>query len=321
VKTKKGHGYRVHEASLADYVVLARRIVTPIYPAHANLIASLLELHPSDATSENKLEILEAGTGHGSLTLYLARAIHAANSKPPALPFPKAGDPKKTITPKGEEARVILPDDSALTEWKATRTGVVHTVDISARHSDHARLIVRNFRRGMYYGSVDFHVGDLPVFFEQHARQNPRNGPFLSHVLLDMPSAEDKIQIVAPHMKPDAKLLIFNPSVTQIAECVRIIEEQNLPFEMDRVIELPIGVAGGREWDVRLAKIRKPAANTAELKQNEGWLGWLRSLFSPPQQPVRLVQQMAFVCRPKIGTAIAVGGFVGVWRRKQDGES
>jgi len=325
VKTKKGIGYRVQEASLAEYVVLARRIVTPIYPAHANLIASLLELHPSEASPEKKLEILEAGTGHGALTLYLARAIHAANTAPPQLHFTKSTDakPKPAVSKdKGVEQRAEPPNDSALTEWKTTRSAVIHTIDIAARHSDHARLVVRNFRRGLYYGNVDFHVGDLPGFFNQHAEKNHGNGNFLSHVLLDMPSAEERIPVVAPHMQPDGKLLIFNPSVTQIAECVRIIEEQNLPFEMERVVELPLGVAGGREWDVRVAKIRKPAPKLEEPRPNQGLLSWLQSLFSSPSQGIiRSVQQMAFICRPKIGQYVAVGGFVGVWRRKQDKEN
>lgn len=301
---------------------MCRRIVTPIYPAHANLISSLLEVNPSLATQQDKLEILEAGTGHGALTLYLAKAIHAANTKAPSLPFPKAGDPKKTpFTPKGVEPKLVLPDDSALNEWKTTRAAIVHTVDISERHSDHARLVVRNFRRGLYYGNVDFHVGDLPVFFDNHARKHPGNGAFLNHVLLDMPSAESKISTVALHMKPDARLVIFNPSITQIAECVRVIDEQNLPFEMERVVELPPGVAGGREWDVRLAKIRKPIVKSeVEATQAQGWLPWLRSLFSAPKVMNQPMQQMAFVCRPKIGAAVAVGGFVGVWRRKQDVE-
>ncbi|KAJ5987724.1 hypothetical protein N7481_002934 [Penicillium waksmanii] len=61
--------------TLDEYVALTPRHVTPIYPYDANLIVSLLDLHPNPpAAGVNKpqIEILECGTGHGSLTLHLA---------------------------------------------------------------------------------------------------------------------------------------------------------------------------------------------------------------------------------------------------------
>lgn len=89
VFTTKGQEFRLHEPSLAEYIVETPRLVTPIYPKEASLIVSLLDLHPTSyIEGDNKppLEIFEAGTGHGSLTLQLSRAIHGANSQPPAIP-------------------------------------------------------------------------------------------------------------------------------------------------------------------------------------------------------------------------------------------
>lgn len=54
------------------------------------MIVSLLDLNPPSPISNTEngetLEIFEAGTGHGALTLHLARAIHAANMPAPAIP-------------------------------------------------------------------------------------------------------------------------------------------------------------------------------------------------------------------------------------------
>jgi hypothetical protein len=81
------------------------------------------------------LEIFEAGTGHGSLTLALARAVHAGNS------------------------HLKTPVDSD-GEWKKRRSAVIHSLDISEKHSLHACTVVHGFRRGMYSRSFEFYVGD-----------------------------------------------------------------------------------------------------------------------------------------------------------------
>ncbi|KFX96568.1 hypothetical protein V490_03275, partial [Pseudogymnoascus sp. VKM F-3557] len=92
LSTESGKGaYRIYRPTLGEYTNLTSRIVTPVYPADANLIVSLLDLNPtvpdpSSSSPSPPLEIFEAGTGHGALTLHLARAIHAANPAPPPLP-------------------------------------------------------------------------------------------------------------------------------------------------------------------------------------------------------------------------------------------
>ncbi|KAM3419030.1 hypothetical protein BST61_g4985 [Cercospora zeina] len=74
-----GAEYRLHHVTLDEYCRLTRRLVTPIYPSDANLIVSLLDLHPSPHQDE-RIEILEAGTGHGSLTLHLGRALRGSHA-------------------------------------------------------------------------------------------------------------------------------------------------------------------------------------------------------------------------------------------------
>ena len=112
VKSSRGKGLRVNLPTLAEYITMTPRIVTPVSLLHStqcaqssitppvdlpcqrqskNLIASLLDIHASPLTSypgPPLLEILEAGTGHGGLTLYLAKAIHAANALRPRSDSP-----------------------------------------------------------------------------------------------------------------------------------------------------------------------------------------------------------------------------------------
>ncbi|CAI2191157.1 10717_t:CDS:2 [Funneliformis geosporum] len=69
IKTNKEKCFTIHFPTLDEYVSMFSRNTTPIYPKDANTIVALLDLHPYS-------RILEVGTGNGSLTLYLARAIY-----------------------------------------------------------------------------------------------------------------------------------------------------------------------------------------------------------------------------------------------------
>lgn len=86
IKDSKGREVIIHEASLGSYIVNSERMATPIYPQDAGTIVSMMDLHPERPGEvdgeEEVFEVFEAGTGMGSLTLHIARALHAAN---PAL--------------------------------------------------------------------------------------------------------------------------------------------------------------------------------------------------------------------------------------------
>lgn len=316
--------YRLHDVKLEEYVRLSKRLVTPIYPSDANLIVELLDLHvePYDPDAADgdapELEILEAGTGHGALTLYLSRAIHVANAPRPRL--------------NGEE------DDetrcNAMEAWKHTRRAVVHTIDSSAKYSEHAAKVVKGFKHGMYYDNVDFHVTDVGAWTRK-ALSERNEKPFLSHAFLDLPKAEIHLGGVARALRTDGCLVVFNPSITQILECVRRIKEEGILLELDNVIELGVnGSSGGREWNVRAVKPRaadrdatrqealeEEEAETAEssaigdVNNGEGDLGLDKedALDEPASN-----ERWSMICRPKVGDRIVGGGFLGVWRKQRD---
>lgn len=63
-----GKRIEIRRLTFEEYVVSLKRNVTPIYPKDLGRIVSLLDIQPGN-------KILEAGTGSGSMTLYLARAV------------------------------------------------------------------------------------------------------------------------------------------------------------------------------------------------------------------------------------------------------
>ncbi len=68
VATHLGEVLSVHRPTLEEYVLHMKRSATPTYPKDASAMVTLLDLAPG-------MRVLEAGTGSGGLTLFLARAV------------------------------------------------------------------------------------------------------------------------------------------------------------------------------------------------------------------------------------------------------
>ena len=241
---------------------------------------------------------MEAGTGHGALTLHLARAIHGANVPipPDALEELNAELHRKASPECDGQARsisskaVILPDSndsedresssvSALSTFRESRRAVVHTVDVKAAHSHRARQVVREFRQGLYAGDVDFYVGDVGAWISmqlanrQAQLDRGTETPFLSHIILDAPDSPTLIAKASEALLTDGNLVLFCPSISQIMTAVKTVRAEKLPLVLDRVLETGPGLTGGREWDVRAVKpralLRLEAARLRESRIEE----------------------------------------------------
>jgi tRNA (adenine57-N1/adenine58-N1)-methyltransferase len=302
-----------------------------IYPSDANLIVSLLDIHvdtPSSTPEGPPLEILEAGTGHGALTLHLSRAIHAAN-----LPVPRAPSHATTSNEDVEDAvyggeTVSDLQDLGIETWKKDRRAIVHTLDISSKHSKHAEKIVSGFRQGIYAGNVDFHVGDVSEWIAEQKTSRKTDEPFLSHVFLDLPNADTHLANVAPVLQVNGILAVFNPSITQIAECVETVRKHRMPYLLEQVIELGVGTI--REWDVRPVRPRATVNKTPEVEQgqtsSEGPIDPVEGQAVRDEELAEDIAKsedendgvkFAMVCRPKVGHMVVGGGFLGLWRRME----
>ncbi|KAK1062216.1 hypothetical protein LTR12_017645 [Friedmanniomyces endolithicus] len=304
--------------------------ITPLYPQDVQVIVGLMDLHPEparwgeDEKAGERLEILEAGTGHGTLTLYLSRAIHAANP-----PLPRHLQVVKTEG--GEEEA----DDTPIDAWKSTRRAVIHSVEISPKHSAHAEGIVKGFRHGMYTHNVDFHVSSVtPFIHAQHSRRNNGDQRFLSHAFLDLPGTETHLAAVASALRTDGSLILFCPSITQIMACLATVKEDSLPLELEKVLELGVnGGTAGREWDLRAVKPRvrqQPDAGVEPSVLGEGGESGVESdiredsgVDSSPSEKTEQSAKIAdyddggwkMICRPKVGELVVGGGFLGVFRK------
>lgn len=368
-RSGKGGLYKIEFPSLEQYVTLTPRLVTPVsllpdivacalaywskvYSNYASTIVSQLDIHPipyedravSEDRSPPSLQILEAGTGHGSLTLHVARAIAAANPHLPHLELPQLHpvDPQRTELAEKREAQNTLLE--AWSQWKGKRRAVLHTVEKVVANRYHAEKIVRGFRRALYWPHVDFYAGDVKDWIQEQfklRRASKWNSlsrtedSFLDYVLLDMPGVHKQLEHVHPAMRDGAKLVVFVPSVTQIGDCARVIQEGSLPFVMEKVLELGEGISSGRRWDVRMVMPRrhkdstKPATTASAVEsdsENEKLAGAgikdgedtssqdsadATSLPIPDEQQ----DEPVMVCRPLVGERTFGGGFIALFRK------
>lgn len=294
---------------------------------------SLFDIHASPnatdaaATEACKLEILEAGTGHGSLTLHLSRAIHAANA-----PKPLASRIDGSAVSSGADQKNAT-DENDLLHWKAERRAILHSIDVSANYSKHAAKTVRGFRRGIYADNVDFHVGDVSEWIESEiVKRNvddsgAQPSTFLTHAFLDLPATETHLATVASAMHSNGILIIFNPSITQVAECVQLVKQESLPLHLEQVVELGSnGTSAGREWDVRAVKPRAKSASQSSSEPTSAQASKAEEVSDSVDDghATRDVEQRTqressndwkLVCRPKVGERITGGGFLGVFRK------
>jgi hypothetical protein len=252
---------------------------------------------------------------------------------------PDEKDAEKTEKKEKPTEPIADPAQEEWDAWRAQRNAIIHTVDVSAKFSALAEKNVRGFRRGMYAGDVDFYVGPVETWIAQQKELRKKSGlaslaggntvePFVSHVILDMPSSNLRIPHVTPILKRDGLLVVFMPSITQIGECLQMIKDQKLPLVQEKVIELGNGISGGRLWDVRFATKKsgadpsswaasdaEGAAPTVEGEDQASVLDSSSEVSILEEAPKG---ESVLVCRPKVGVRIQGGGFVGVWRRIED---
>lgn len=211
---------------------------------------------------------------------------------------------------------------TALSNWKTNRRAIIHTIDISPKYRKHAESIVRGFRHGLYYDNIDFHVGDVSNWIQQQRSVREKDTqPFLGHAFLDLPSANTHLETVANVLRTDGTLILFNPSITQINECVLQIKKTKLPLELECVVELGVnGGSGGREWDVRAVKPRALSKKAPTPPNSDGESADKDVVDSGREnEPAHVVEDCwSMVCRPRVGERVVGGGFLGVWKKMRD---
>ncbi|GMM29933.1 hypothetical protein DAMA08_026780 [Martiniozyma asiatica (nom. inval.)] len=305
--------YRVSHPTLEQYITLTSRKAQPIYTYDAQAIVTLADLHldPPELEWENgnfkaiksRKQYLEAGTGHGSLSLSIAKALYPANTL--CKIFKNNPIYKENDLENGNNVYNRSPNFE-----NDLRGAILHSIDCNAIHSRQGRETVQGFRRGIYADSVEFHLADSPSQFlksdiaklwakgsklSDDLTDDQINGDsWLDGAFLDMPNYHLHIAEISKNLKVDGIIVAFCPNITQILDGVKVIDELNdqvlsnsgkYILVHEKSIQLLPGIGGGlQEWDTRRTLIR----STGE----EG-----------------------YSVRPKVGVRTVGGGFIAIWRK------
>ena len=254
---KKLFKYIVSAPSTEEYINMTGRDAQPIYPYDASSMVALADIHMDypEVDAEGNLvnppyQFFEAGTGHGSLTLQICKAIHSANA------YAKfSGD----LTKRG---------------------AILHSLDCNEHHSKTGQRTVTCFHNGMYKNDVEFHIAESPSEWLKNKASEWRSlwphqkdelgleeeQAFLSGAFLDMGGFEKHLQVVSKNLLLDAPLLIFCPSLSQVMDALKLIDATpDIRLQFVRTVQLPPGAGGGlKEWDTRKTFIKATA--------QEGWV-------------------------------------------------
>ena len=277
--------------------------------------------------------------------MFLARAIHAANalrSKSDSLgsaalkgfqsPHRLLNRVLDSERPSAQAKNQKSQSQPSYDDMNDDRQAVIHTVDVSRKHSTHAEKTIKGFRQGLYVDDIAFHVGDVSQWIDKQVYNRglgPDQKTFLSHIVLDMPSSFQHVEKAASVLHTNGSFLAFNPSITQIISLLKLVKHLDLPLVLDSVLELGPN-SGGRVWDVRAVRPRaltrmakasameEDASGIADKISDDGLVGDLaeRNPADEDNQPTHdQINEMEIVCRPKVGYRVAGGGFLGVWRK------
>ncbi|RUP29537.1 S-adenosyl-L-methionine-dependent methyltransferase [Jimgerdemannia flammicorona] len=241
--------------TLFRYVLHASRVCNPIYPKDAAMIVSFLDLHPAS-------QVLEAGTGNGALTLYLARAIAGHG--------PTSGNP----------------------------IGQIHTIDLHPKRTATANHYLSHFGRGMYAPYVRFHIGSCNEVLKEH---HPTRTPFFDAAVLDMPEPWDSLEAVIPRLRNDRFLVCYLPNMTQVLELVKHIGLKRYPVAMEGCVEVDVREWEVRATVVRSrVKAGQQSSDASQVENcQEATVGLASETVKTSTSDPKEEPELAWVCRPK----------------------
>ena len=222
VKTHKGALLRVHRVTLDDYVLSMPRSATVVYPKDAACILMLLDLRPG-------ARVLEAGSGSGGLTLYLARALGGAGT---ILSF----DSRATATHQAaRNVRDWLNEENTQSKHAHSPTAEPdHTLQPQQPlGSTPPRPAAEGDLTSPVHtvcGNIHFYTGDVAGY--------PLEAESLDGAVLDMMEPWLAVSTVEPALKADRSLVCVCPNITQVTALIAYLQDCRLGLCLWRSLEV-----------------------------------------------------------------------------------
>ncbi|KAG0213263.1 hypothetical protein BGX28_004836 [Mortierella sp. GBA30] len=261
IRTHKGTKYTLHWPSLDEYSTKVKRQASIMYPKDATSAVHLLDLFPG-------AHVLEAGTGNGSMTLYIQRAIQGP------------GAHLDTVDIRNEHSRQA--EQNVERFWRGMyRPGITFWRSVGGLQRVIKRLngeddreselkvlssssssTVSSTESSEVEPSCNNNDGQPLTPLEQKRKRlletneilppNPHpKGHQYDAISLDLPDSKTVLLDLLPLLKPDRPMCLYMVNMSQVLELVQWMRRNCDGYTVEKVLEV-----GWKEWSVRSAAVR-----------------------------------------------------------------
>ncbi|KAF9126841.1 hypothetical protein BGW39_006317 [Mortierella sp. 14UC] len=253
VQTQIGAKFSLHWPSLDEYSTRVKRQASIMYPKDATTAVHLLDLFPG-------AHVLEAGTGNGSMTMYIQRAIlgpgshldtvdirnnHSQQAEQNIERFWR-GMYRPGITfwrSVGGLQRVIkrlTGEDQGLNHYPGSTSESSQEQESAALNEDRRPMTPLELKRKELTEANEV----LPP--------NPHpKGHQYDAISLDLPDTLTVLDDLLPLLKPDRPMCLYMVNMSQVLELVQWMRKNGTGYSVEKVLEV-----GWKEWSVRSAAVR-----------------------------------------------------------------
>ncbi|KAG0300586.1 hypothetical protein BGZ97_003157 [Linnemannia gamsii] len=255
VETQLGAKFSLHWPSLDEYSTRVKRQASIMYPKDATTAVHLLDLFPG-------AHVLEAGTGNGSMTMYIQRAILGPGSHLDTVDIRNnhslqaehnierfwRGMYRPGITfwrSVGGLQRVIkrlTGEDQGQNRYPSTGSG-----SSSAQEQE---AIALN-KDGKPMTALELKRKELTEANEVLPPNPHPKGHQYDAISLDLPDTLTVLDDLLPLLKPDRPMCLYMVNMSQVLELVQWMRKNGAGYSVEKVLEV-----GWKEWSVRSAAVR-----------------------------------------------------------------
>ncbi|KAF9094291.1 hypothetical protein BGX23_002305 [Mortierella sp. AD031] len=257
VETHKGTKFTLHWPSLDEYSTKVKRQASIMYPKDATSAVHLLDLFPG-------AHVLEAGTGNGSMTLYIQRAIQGPGSHLDTVDIRNnhslqaeqnierfwRGMYRPGITfwkSVGGLQRVIkrLTGEDQEPNFSASSSSSVPSTDSQETAQPQLNQDGKPMTR------LELKRKDLTEANEVLPPNPHPKGHQYDAISLDLPDTLQVLSDLLPLLKPDRPMCLYMVNMSQVLELVQWMRMNGAGYSVEKVLEV-----GWKEWSVRSAAVR-----------------------------------------------------------------
>ncbi|KAF9152244.1 hypothetical protein BG015_005555 [Linnemannia schmuckeri] len=253
VETQLGAKFSLHWPSLDEYSTKVKRQASIMYPKDATTAVHLLDLFPG-------AHVLEAGTGNGSMTMYIQRAILGPGSH------------LDTVDIRNNHS--LQAEQNIERFWRGMyRPGITFWRSVGGLQRVIKRLTGEDQGQSRYPGSglasaqeqdsIALNKDGKPMTALELKRKelteaneilppNPHpKGHQYDAISLDLPDTLTVLEDLLPLLKPDRPMCLYMVNMSQVLELVQWMRKNGSGYSVEKVLEV-----GWKEWSVRSAAVR-----------------------------------------------------------------